>query len=330
MLWSPLTDELSFCTQMTEKMQTLIRTTTGPTKRQVLRCVMTLFDPLGLLSSFIIHGKILIQDLWRAGTEWDEQVGDGIFEKWQRWIQMIGYIANIRIQRCYFPQATGKTYVNSEVHVFVDASEVAYACAVYLRTYDRDGDPQCSLIAAKSKVAPLKPWSIPTLELQGCVLGVRWSKFVRDNHDVPVTNIVYWTDSRTALTWIKADPRNYRQFVSCRVGEILEHTVSSDWRWVPSKCNPADEATKWGSGPYFDQCSKWFQGPNFLLLLDSEWPRAKEPAADTKEEMRASILHHYSEEPVINVGRFSNWNRMLRAAAYALRFSHNASKNNQN
>ncbi|XP_065095609.1 uncharacterized protein LOC135717446 [Ochlerotatus camptorhynchus] len=58
MLWSPSTDELSFSTQMSEEVQTLIRTTTRPTKRQVLRCVMTLFDPLGLLSPFIIHGKV--------------------------------------------------------------------------------------------------------------------------------------------------------------------------------------------------------------------------------------------------------------------------------
>ncbi|KXJ77169.1 hypothetical protein RP20_CCG008139 [Aedes albopictus] len=68
MLWSPSSDELSFSTQMSEEVQSLINTVTRPTKRQVLRCVMTLFDPLGLLSPFIIHGKVLIQDLWRAGT----------------------------------------------------------------------------------------------------------------------------------------------------------------------------------------------------------------------------------------------------------------------
>ncbi|XP_065092732.1 uncharacterized protein LOC135713535 [Ochlerotatus camptorhynchus] len=324
MLWSPSTDELSFSTQMSEEVQTLIRTTTRPTKRQVLRCVMTLFDPLGLLSPFIIHGKVLIQDLWREGTEWDEQVSDEVYKKWQRWIQMIEYIAEIRIPRCYFPSATRRTYQNSEVHVFVDASEVAYSCAVYLRTFNEDGDPQGCLIAAK--VAPLKPWSIPRLELQACVLGARWSKFVIENHNVPVSKTTYWTDSRTALAWIKADPRNYRQFVSYRVGEILEHSTAAQWRWVPSKSNPADEATKWGSGPYFDHDSSWFQGPNFLRLPEKEWPRIKEPVTATNEEMRASILHHRSFEPAIDFNRFSSWDRLQRATAYALRFLHNTSK----
>ncbi|XP_065095608.1 uncharacterized protein LOC135717445 [Ochlerotatus camptorhynchus] len=326
MLWSPSTDELSFSTQMSEEVQTLIRTTTRPTKRQVLRCVMTLFDPLGLLSPFIIHGKVLIQDLWRVGTEWDEQVSDEVYKKWQRWIQMIEYIAEIRIPRCYFPSATRRTYQNSEVHVFVDASEVAYSCAVYLRTFNEDGDPQGCLIAAKSKVAPLKPWSIPRLELQACVLGARWSKFVIENHNVPVSKTTYWTDSRTALAWIKADPRNYRQFVSYRIGEILEHSTAAQWRWVPSKSNPADEATKWGSGPYFDHDSSWFQGPNFLRLPEKEWPRIKEPVTATNEEMRASILHHRSFEPAIDFNRFSSWDRLQRATAYALRFLHNTSK----
>ena len=190
--------------------------------------------------------------------------------------------------------------------MFVDASEVAYSCAIYLRTLDTEAKPQCCLIAAKSKVAPLKPWSIPRLELQGCVLGVRWSKFVRENHGVPVSKMVFWTDSRTALAWIMADPRNYRQFVSFRVAEILENTTASDWRWVPSKSNPADEATKWGSGPYFDRNSKRFQGPEFLRLPETEWPCPKEPETATSEEIRASILHHCLIELVIDFARFSS------------------------
>ncbi|XP_062537770.1 uncharacterized protein LOC134206091 [Armigeres subalbatus] len=326
MLWSPTTDELRFSTQMSGEVQGLIRTATRPTKRQVLRCVMTLFDPLGLLSPFIIHGKVLIQDMWRKGTGWDEQVSDDVYLKWQRWIQMIEYITTVRISRCYFPQANKETYERSEYHVFVDASEVAYSCAIYLRAVDKEGDPKCCLIAAKSKVAPLKPWSISRLELQACVLGPRWVKFIKENHEIAISRVVFWTDSRTALSWIEFDPRNYRQFVSFRVGEILEYTTITDWRWVPSKSNPADEATKWGSGPYFNHESKWFQGPRFLWLPEGEWPRSEDRPTDTTEEMRASVLHHCSYKPTIEFDRFSSWNRLQRATAYALRFVHNTAK----
>ncbi|XP_062534365.1 uncharacterized protein LOC134203524 [Armigeres subalbatus] len=228
---------------------------------------MTLFDPLGLLSTFIIHGKVLIQDIWRKQTEWDEQVSEDVYKKWQKWVKMIQYIAEIRIPRCYFQHASQETYRNSELHVFVDASEVAYSCAIYLRTFSNSGDPQCCLIAAKSKVAPLNSWSVPRLELQGCVLG-----------------------------------------------------------WVPTHSNPADEATKWGSGPYFNSNSNWFHGPDFLRLPENDWPRSKRSERATTTEMRASVLHHFTFTPVIDFERFSLWDRLLRATAYVRRFLHNTIK----
>lgn len=52
MLWNPKTDELSFSTQMSEEVRKLISDDCRPTKRQILRCVMTLYDPLGLLAPF--------------------------------------------------------------------------------------------------------------------------------------------------------------------------------------------------------------------------------------------------------------------------------------
>ncbi|XP_062558193.1 uncharacterized protein LOC134223076 [Armigeres subalbatus] len=96
---------------------------------------------------------------------------------------------------------------------------------------------------------------------------------------------------------------------------------------MPSKLNPADEATKWDSGSYFDRNRKWFHGPEFLRLPEPEWPYSKDlVTATTTEEMRASILHHCSFEPPINFDRFSSWNRLQRAIAYALRFLHNSAK----
>lgn len=169
MLWAPSTDVLRFSTKMRDEVTELISNNIRPTKRQVLRCVMSLFDPLGLLAPFIIHGKVLIQDLWRSGMEWDSKVNDTAFVHWKRWIEMLECISKISIPRCYFSGAKEETYKNAQLHVFVDASMIAYSCAVYIRAIDDDGITKCTLVAAKAKVAPLKPMSIPRLELQGCV-----------------------------------------------------------------------------------------------------------------------------------------------------------------
>ncbi|XP_062541544.1 uncharacterized protein LOC134209563 [Armigeres subalbatus] len=326
MLWSSSSDALSFSTRLSEEVRNLLDDGSRPTKRQVLRCVMSLFDPLGLLALFIIHGKVLIQELWRAQTEWDEAVSDDVFEQWNRWIGMIEFIATVKIPRCYFSQATIQTYKNAQLHAFVDASEIAYACAVYIRTYVENGMFNCALISGKAKVAPLKPMSIPRLELQGCVLGARLLKFVQDNHPVVFSKRFLWTDSTTARSWIRSDPRRYKPFVAHRVGEILEITDVSEWRWVPSKLNPADEVTKWGRGPYFSPDSQWFHGPRFLRLPEGEWPKATDSVEATNEDTRTSVMLHFVFQPILDFERFSSWKKIMRTMVYVLRFLRNIAK----
>ena len=57
-----------------------------------------------------------------------------------------------------------------QLHGFSDASESAYAGAVYLQMVDTDGTAHVSLVMAKTRVAPLKQLTIPRLELCGANL----------------------------------------------------------------------------------------------------------------------------------------------------------------
>ncbi|XP_065076354.1 uncharacterized protein LOC135699956 [Ochlerotatus camptorhynchus] len=290
MVWDPVTDELSFSTRMSDEVQYLLENDRIPTKRQVLRCVMTLFDPLGLLATFLIHGKILVQDLCR-------------------WIKMISYIANVRIPRCYFPEASAPSYEVTELHVFVDANPLAYSCALYLRTITADGTPQCTLIAVKAKVASLNDYT---------EAGTSRMSPGNKNDEVRASQPLHYHQ--------KTNPRNYRPFVANRVGEILENTTVDEWRWVPSESNAADEATKWGSGPYFSSDSKWFNGPEFLHFPEHEWPHSTDLVVDTAVELRSSVLFHTTWEAVIAYERFSKWERLQRSMAYVLRFIFNVTK----
>ncbi|XP_062535741.1 uncharacterized protein LOC134204945 [Armigeres subalbatus] len=135
-----------------------------------------------------------------------------------------------------------------EAHLFVDASEAACAAVLYLRCI-QNSVPKCALIAGKTKVAPLKPISVPRLELQAAMIGTRMMDSVLRSLDIHVSRRYLWSDSSTVLCWLRSDSRRYHQFVAVRVREILTLTNTNEWH---SKINIADAATKWKEGPNFD------------------------------------------------------------------------------
>ncbi|UYV67207.1 TIGD4 [Cordylochernes scorpioides] len=52
------------------------------TKRELLSNIARIFDPLGFLSPTTVALKIIMQELWRSGTGWDEHIPNDIKEKW--------------------------------------------------------------------------------------------------------------------------------------------------------------------------------------------------------------------------------------------------------
>jgi len=160
------------------------------------------------------------------------------------------------------------TSYNIELHSFVDASE--YGVRICRFRIGKGDDITDSLIAAKSKVAPLKPLSIPRMELLAAVIGARLSYKVRCTCNISVDQHTYWTVSRTVLSWLTMDPRNLYAFAMHRVGEILETTNAGQWHWVPTKLNVADMATKFISKP---NSQEWINGSSFLQQSKDQWPK---------------------------------------------------------
>ncbi|GBM73055.1 hypothetical protein AVEN_268531-1 [Araneus ventricosus] len=108
------------------------------------------------------------------------------------------------------------------LHGFSDASESAYAWVIYAIQRNDNGVVQVTILAAKSKVAPLKPVSIPRLELNGALLLSRLFSVLINTLKDHVINLHAWTDSQVVLSWLSSPPRSWKPFLANRTTEILD------------------------------------------------------------------------------------------------------------
>jgi hypothetical protein len=69
--WDPISDTFQF--RLKSEMINFDKNQ-RPTKRNVLKLVMSIFDPLGLIAKFTIRGRILLQEIWRSGIDWDNRI----------------------------------------------------------------------------------------------------------------------------------------------------------------------------------------------------------------------------------------------------------------
>lgn len=181
---------------------------------------------------------MLMQRLWLASLTWDEPLPTTIQSDWSRLQAELHQLRNISLPRC-----TGNSQkTSSQLHVFCDASERAYAASIYLRTELADGSIKSQLIMSKTRVAPVKQISVARLELCGALLGAQISKQIAELLEVKLTSI--WTDSEIVLAWIRGHPAKWKTFVVNRVSEIHDLVSAEAWNYVPTKENPADCATR--------------------------------------------------------------------------------------
>lgn len=220
--------------------------------------------------------------------------------------------------RWYSPKLRSSNQTRVQLHIFVDAGEEACAAGIYYRIEDNEG-VDCCLIGAKTKVAPSKPLSIPRLELQAAILGIRLAENISKCQRIQVIERFFWSDSQTVLGWIQSEARKYHQYVAFRIGEILENSTINEWHWVDTKNNVADDATKWTKKPDLSSTSRWYKAPSFLYQHQENWIFGKDKKKfSTEEEMRAVYLMAHIEMPnsqIIKATNCSNWHRLVRAMA---------------
>lgn len=206
------------------------------------------------------------------------------------------------------------------MHIFCDASQVAYGACLYVRSTS-DNAVLVRLLSAKSRVAPIKPTTIPRLELCAALVGVRLYEKVLSSLRVQVRSVIFWTDSTIVLGWLKMLPSKLQPFVRNRVAEILDKTGSHIWRHVPTDLNPADYVSRGVTIDKIIDLDMWWSGPQFLTKDISSWPKNVTPnerLPETRTEI--SLITTTPKSTLINFERFSNFVKLQRTMAYVIRF----------
>ena len=188
---------------------------------------------------------------------------------------------------------------------------------------------------SKTRVSPLSKLSIPRLELMSCLILARLMKKVKESLEsiVEISNIRYWSDSLTALFWIKGIDKDWKLFIDNRVQEIRRLSEIDSWSHCPGSQNPADLPTRGVQPSKLSATTVWWQGPSWLLENDDVWPTMptlsctpdeciEEMKGSSKKESVVTLTASDSvlTSEVLPLNKYSTWNKLRRVTAFVLRF----------
>ena len=236
------------------------------TKRNVLKILAMFYDPIGFLQPIIINQKIIFQKICKLKLDWDEEIPSALRDEWKSLIDSLKELGEIKIPRKMINQDPRDPLEIIELHRFSDASFQNYGACIYIRSISLAGRVDVRLVAAKSRLAPMKPSTIPRLELLGNLLLSRLMVSVKNalSSVLKISKEYFWTDSQITLAWISSQKKEFKTFVENRVQEIRRNTDLNDWLYCETKQNPADLLTRLKKLENFQACGFWWEGPDFL------------------------------------------------------------------
>ncbi|UYV83138.1 hypothetical protein LAZ67_22002401 [Cordylochernes scorpioides] len=293
------------------------------TKRSILSACHRIFDPIQFTCPATIKIKKMVQDAWKENKSWDEPLNEDRRVEFIKWRKQALELDQIKIPRWILP-IKGRT----TLHVFCDASAIAYATVIFMRI-ENASVIVVRFVEARNRLETIKRITIPRLELLACLIGARLLVHVLENLEESPEKIQCWTDSSPAIYWIQQQ-ENWAQFVSNRVKEITTLTKSEDWNHVAGEHNPADLPSR-GESPSKFIKSGWWEGPKWLQEKKEDWPVSKvqyDLEAIEEERRKTVVVGFVAKKPEENPWYLNLYEgkrevtltQILRVIAWMLRF----------
>ncbi|GFT88922.1 integrase catalytic domain-containing protein [Nephila pilipes] len=190
---------------------------------------------------------------------WLTEITGDLRMEFLQWIQGLKILVDIHISR--WINVTAQNLKCCTIHTFCDTNKEAYAAVIFLRL-EEEGSVKLSLLAVKSRIAPLKDSIIPRLELLATLVGARLTHSAVEVLHWKETKCYYWSYSTIVLAWISGE-ENWSVFVRNRVQEIRKLTSPLEWNNEAGELNPADLPPK-GCTATLLLSLRWWDGPHWL------------------------------------------------------------------
>ena len=298
------------------------------TRRGMLSYLYTHWELSGVTCPFMMEGKKIMQEAAAVDkVGWDEPVSEVLVERWRKWKDGLVHLENLTVARCFKPPGFGPVR-KSQLHVFSDASEYGYGACSYLRQVNIQGNIHVSFVMAKSRVTPLKPSTIPRLELTAATVASQLGTMLLKELKIPDLAMRYWVDSKIVLGYILNETRRFRVFVGNRVQKIRTQTNPADWAYTDTKNNPADDISRGLSWRDTAKIKRYMEGPAMLREKEETWEESREPEvqADDEEVRQVKVYKTSVKEswvlPQLE-SHCSKWSKYRRTAGWVRRFLHN-------
>ena len=188
-----------------------------------------------------------------------------------------------------------------------------------------DGKIHCSLMMAKSRLAPLKTMTIPGMELSAAVLATKLDRMIKQEIFIPIDSSTFWTDSTFFLRYIENKDKRFQTFLANHISAILDKSTASKWKYVDTSRNPADEASRGMTVVAVLNNERWTQGPDFLKQSNKAWPRRPadmgEISTDVPEIKKTAETSTQKKDYMgKDFERFSSWTRLKKIVTWILRY----------
>ncbi|KRX13015.1 Tigger transposable element-derived protein 6, partial [Trichinella nelsoni] len=153
----------------------------------------------------------------------------------------------------------------------------------------------------------------------------------RKQLSLKIDEIVCWSDSEVALSWIKSPAVKWKTFVRNRVESIQQLTEASVWRYCPTGENPADMLSRGCSLKRLEESQLWWEGPPWLSLPVENWPKKSirvdqskiTSTAEARNKITTLAVSVIEKNDRLDPSRFSNFEKLVRVTAFCFRFFRN-------